>query len=143
MLPWTLYLSFLGALALMLLPAGKPCAARIRVLMAAIAGLVCALGATIGYKPAAGLLTVCKAPWAVALSALGLLVTAVVLLTLGQRVFHGALNENWLQFLELTLREHVLVAVPVALMFVRGIYPQLLLGVINGAIVRMVGQLKF
>ena len=63
MLAWTIYLSFLGALGLMLLPTGKPRAARILALMVALAGLVCALGAALQFKPAAGLVTLKKLPW--------------------------------------------------------------------------------
>jgi len=34
------------------------------------------------------------------------------------------------------------VAIPIALMFVLGLWPQLVLGVINSTVVRMVGQLS-
>jgi NADH-quinone oxidoreductase subunit M len=37
----------------------------------------------------------------------------------------------------------VLVAMPIALMFVLGLYPQLVLGVINSTVVLMVKQLTF
>jgi NADH-quinone oxidoreductase subunit M len=83
------------------------------------------------------------ATWAAALSVLGLLVTAIFILTILQRVFNGPLNEKWSNLPDLTLVERVLVAVPIALMFVLGIWPQLVLGVINSTVVRMVEQLKF
>jgi NADH-quinone oxidoreductase subunit M len=76
-------------------------------------------------------------------SVIGLLVTAIFILTILQRVFNGPLNEKWSKLPDLTLRERVLVAVPIALMFVLGIYPQLVLGVINSTVVRMVQQLNF
>jgi NADH-quinone oxidoreductase subunit M len=83
------------------------------------------------------------APWAAALSTLGLLVTAIFLLTVIQRVFCGPLNERWRQFPDLTTGERVLVAVPIALMFVLGLWPQLVLGVIDSTVVKMVQQLNF
>ena len=83
------------------------------------------------------------ATWAAALSVLGLLVTAIFILTILQRVFNGPLNEKWSKLPDLTLTERALVAVPIVLMFLLGIYPQLVLGVINSTVVRMVEQLKF
>jgi NADH-quinone oxidoreductase subunit M len=83
------------------------------------------------------------ASWAAALSVLGLLVTAIFILTILQRVFNGPLNEKWSKLPDLTLGERALVAIPIALMFVLGIYPQLVLGVINSTVVQMVEQLKF
>jgi NADH-quinone oxidoreductase subunit M len=80
---------------------------------------------------------------ATSISVLGLLVTAIFILTILQRVFNGPLNEKWSSFPDLTLGERVLVAVPIALMFVLGLYPQLVLGVINSTVVLMVKQLTF
>ena len=77
------------------------------------------------------------------LSVIGILVTAIFILTVIQRVFNGPLNENWLKFPDLTLSERALVAIPLALMLVFGLCPQLILGVINSTVVRMVEQLKF
>ncbi len=83
------------------------------------------------------------APWAAALSVIGILVTAIFILTILQRVFNGPLNETWAKFPDLTLAERALVALPIALMFVLGLWPQLVLGVINSTVVRLVEQLKF
>jgi NADH-quinone oxidoreductase subunit M len=83
------------------------------------------------------------APWAAALSTLGLLVTAIFLLTIIQRVFCGPLNGRWAQMPDLTLSERALVAGPIALMFVLGLWPQLVLGVIDSTVVKMVQQLNF
>lgn len=82
-------------------------------------------------------------PWAAALSVLGILVTAIFILTIIQRVFAGPLNEKWSKLPDLTTRERVLVGIPIALMFVLGLYPRLVLDVINSTAVRMVEQLKF
>jgi NADH-quinone oxidoreductase subunit M len=83
------------------------------------------------------------APWAAALSTLGLLVTAIFLLTIIQRVFCGPLNARWVQMPDLTLSERALVIVPIMLMFLLGIWPQLVLGVIDSTVVKMVQQLNF
>jgi NADH-quinone oxidoreductase subunit M len=67
-------------------------------------------------------------------------VTAIFILTILQRVFNGPLNEKWSKLPDLTLGERALVAVPIALMFVLGLFPQLVLGVINATVMRMVGS---
>ena len=83
------------------------------------------------------------APWAAAGSVLGLLVTAIFILTILQRVFNGPLNEKWSTFPDLTWRERALLAIPIALMFALGLYPQLILKVTNSTAVYMAEQLKF
>jgi NADH-quinone oxidoreductase subunit M len=83
------------------------------------------------------------ATWASALSTLGLLVTAVFILTVIQRVFNGPLNEKWSAFGDLTLGERAIVLPAIALMFVLGIYPQLALGAVNATVVQLVAQLRF
>jgi NADH-quinone oxidoreductase subunit M len=77
------------------------------------------------------------------LSVIGLLVTAIFILTILQRVFNGPLNEKWSKFPDLTPGEIGLLLIPIALMFVLGLYPRLVLDVINPTAVQMVEQLKF
>jgi NADH-quinone oxidoreductase subunit M len=77
------------------------------------------------------------------LSVLGLLLTAVFILTVLQRVFNGPLNGEWAGFADLTLAERVALAAPIALMFVLGIYPQLLLGMFNGTVMELVNHIGF
>lgn len=77
------------------------------------------------------------------ISVIGLLVTAVFILTLLQRVFNGPLNERWSNWPDLTLRERVELAVPIALMFLLGIYPQLLLGLFSTTAVEMAKLIPF
>jgi NADH-quinone oxidoreductase subunit M len=77
------------------------------------------------------------------LSVIGLLVTAVFILTILQRVFNGPLNAHWSNWPDLTLAERVMLAAPIALMFVLGVWPQFLLVVINPTVVRMVEQIGF
>ena len=83
------------------------------------------------------------APWAAALSVIGILVTAIFILTVIQRVFAGPLNEKWATFADLTLAERSLVAIPLVLMLVLGVLPQLLLQFTNATVMRMLEQLKF
>jgi NADH-quinone oxidoreductase subunit M len=79
--------------------------------------------------------------WATALSVIGLLVTAIFILTILQRVFNGPLNEKWSRLPDLTLTERLMVLPAIGLMFALGIYPQLVLGTINSTVVQMVKQL--
>jgi NADH-quinone oxidoreductase subunit M len=79
--------------------------------------------------------------WATSLSVIGLLITAIFILTILQRVFNGPLNEKWAGLPDLTLTERVVVLPSIALMFLLGIYPQLVLGVISSTAVQMVSRL--
>jgi NADH-quinone oxidoreductase subunit M len=81
--------------------------------------------------------------WATSISVLGLLATALFMLGILQRVFSGPLNEKWAAFPDLSTRERLALVPAIGLMFVLGLYPQLVLGVINRTVVQMVQQLKF
>ena len=78
------------------------------------------------------------ATWATALSVARPAVTAIFILTILQRVFNGPLNAKWSKLPDLTLSERMLVLPAIVLMFVLGVYPQLVLGVINSTVVQMV-----
>jgi NADH-quinone oxidoreductase subunit M len=80
--------------------------------------------------------------WATSLSVIGLLITAIFILTILQRVFNGPLNEKWSRLPDLTLTERILILPSIALMFLLGIYPQLVLGVINTTAVQMISSLR-
>jgi NADH-quinone oxidoreductase subunit M len=82
------------------------------------------------------------ATWATALAVIGLLATAIFILTILQRVFSGPLNERWSTLQDLTIGERLALLPPIAIMFVLGIYPQLVLGVINSTAIGMIQQLK-
>jgi NADH-quinone oxidoreductase subunit M len=82
------------------------------------------------------------AGWAAALSALGLLLTAIFLLTILQRVWSGPLPSRWQGFADLTLGERLVVAPAVALMLVLGLWPQLLLQFINPAALALADGLE-
>jgi NADH-quinone oxidoreductase subunit M len=79
--------------------------------------------------------------WATSLSVIGLLITAIFILTILQRVFNGPLSEKWARLPDLTLTERVFVLPSIALMFLLGIYPQLVLGVISSTAAQMVNRL--
>ena len=81
--------------------------------------------------------------WATSISVLGLLVTAIFILGILQRVFSGPLNPTWTGMPDLTAMERLTLAPAIALMFVLGLYPQLILGFVNSTVIQMVQQLKF
>ena len=67
------------------------------------------------------------APWAATIATLGLLATAIFLLTFWQKVFHGPAGTHTATITDLTLREKLTLAPLVALMVLFGVWPQLLL----------------
>ena len=83
------------------------------------------------------------ATWATALTLLGLLVTAVFLLTVLQRVFYGPLADKWSKLPDLTVVERVMVFPALAIMFALGVYPQAVLGVVSNSVIQLVQNLKF
>jgi NADH-quinone oxidoreductase subunit M len=77
------------------------------------------------------------AGWAAAVSTLGLLITAIFLLTILQRVFSGPLQERWAGWKDLTVGERLTLAPVMALMLGIGICPQVLVSVANPAALTM------
>ena len=82
-------------------------------------------------------------PWAASISVLGLLITAVFILGVIQKIFTGPLQPERAVFPDLTSGERVSFAPVVALMFVLGLYPQLVLGALNSTVISYVHQLRF
>jgi NADH-quinone oxidoreductase subunit M len=82
------------------------------------------------------------ATWATTLAVVGLLATAIFILTILQRVFSGPLNMRWSTLQDLTTGERLALLPPIAIMFVLGIYPQLVLGVINSTAINIAQQLR-
>lgn len=87
--------------------------------------------------------TFALAPWAAAVSLIGLMITAVFLLTLIQRVFTGALNERWSAFPDLTRAQRIALAPVIALLFLLGLCPQVLLQFLNPTATQMAQQIRF
>ena len=81
------------------------------------------------------------ATWAAAISLLGLLATAIFLITLLQRVFHGPLLERWASFRDLRAHEWVIIAPMIVLMFVIGVFPNVILNFTNSTVQRLVSLL--
>jgi len=77
------------------------------------------------------------------ISVLGLLITAAVILTVIQRVFTGPLPDRWRAFPDLTTGERLALAPALALMFVLGLMPQLLLGTVNATMMHLLGGWRF
>lgn len=82
-------------------------------------------------------------PWAASISVLGLLITAVFILGVIQKVFTGPLQPGRPVFPDLTSGERISFAPVIALMFVLGLYPQLVLGTLNSTVISYVHQLRF
>jgi len=83
------------------------------------------------------------APWASSISLIALLTTAMLLLTILQRVFTGPVPERCAGWPDLTTAERIYLAPVIALMFVLGVYPQLLLGPLSTTIADAVAKLSF
>ena len=82
------------------------------------------------------------AGWAAVFALPGLLITAVFILNLMQRVFSGPLNESWARMPDLSWREKLIVIPATGLMFLLGIYPMALLHFINPTVQQMVEGLS-
>jgi NADH-quinone oxidoreductase subunit M len=83
------------------------------------------------------------APGAASLSLLGLLMTAVFLLNVIQRVFFGPLNGRWAAMPDLTAGELIALSPAFILMLVLGLYPQLIAGPIHQTVMQWAGQVGF
>jgi NADH-quinone oxidoreductase subunit M len=82
-------------------------------------------------------------PWATSLAVIGLLITAIFILGILQRVFSGPLNPQWSAMPDLSGRERLALAPAIALIFALGIYPQLILAVVNHTAMQLVQHLSF
>jgi NADH-quinone oxidoreductase subunit M len=82
------------------------------------------------------------AAWATSISVLGLLMTAVFLLTVIQKVFSGPVNSRWEAMADLTTSERLALLPVIALMFVLGLYPQLITGMVHGTVMQWVMSLN-
>jgi NADH-quinone oxidoreductase subunit M len=82
-------------------------------------------------------------PWATSVSVVGLLMTAVFLLTVIQKVFSGPVNPRWEAMRDLTTAERFTLFPAIALMFLFGLYPQLITGMVHGTIMQWVAGGRF
>lgn len=81
--------------------------------------------------------------WAASCALLGLLITAVWVLAVMQRVFSGPLPAQWRAMHDLTAAERWLMAPVILLLFVVGLYPQLIAALLPGTVQRLIGQVRF
>jgi len=81
------------------------------------------------------------APAAAAVACLGLLATAIFLLTFWQRVFHGPTHDATAGFRDLNAVEVATLAPSIVLMFVLGVYPRLLVDLFNPLVSHWAGHL--
>ena len=82
------------------------------------------------------------AGWATSISVLGFLMTAVFLLTVIQKVFSGPVNPRWETMADLSTTERLAIAPAILLMFVLGLYPQLITGMVHGTVMQWVMSLN-
>ena len=81
--------------------------------------------------------------WAAALSLFGLLMTAVFLLTIVQRVFSGELHDRWKRMPDLSVAEQCVLAPVIFLLFALGLYPQVMSGMVHGTVTQLVGLVRY
>jgi NADH-quinone oxidoreductase subunit M len=80
--------------------------------------------------------------WATSISVLGLMVTAIFILGVIQRVFSGPLNQRWVSMPDLTFSERLALVPAIGLIFALGFYPQMILGVVNNTAIKIVQSLR-
>ena len=80
---------------------------------------------------------------AATVSILGLLVTAVVILTVIQKVFNGPVPEHCAGFPDLHHGERMALAPVIGLMFLLGLVPQLIVDTVNPTVVNLLAHWRF
>lgn len=80
--------------------------------------------------------------WATSLCVIGLLITAIFVLGVLQRVFAGPLNPRWSTLADLTNKEQLMLAPFIALMFLAGLWPQVILGPIHTTVIQIVQRIQ-
>ncbi len=80
---------------------------------------------------------------AATVSVLGLLVTAVVILTVIQKVFAGPVPERWAAFPDLQTGERLALVPVIALMFLIGLVPQVIVNTINPTVQNLLAHWRF
>ena len=138
-LPWTIYVSFAGALLALIGGARSATLARGIAMFSSLGlpGLNGFVGEFLIFRGVFGL-----EPGIAAIATLGLLATALFLLTFWQRVFHGPrAGAASGEFPDLDRGERLTLLPLVALMFLFGVLPHLLTGLINPLVTTWAGTL--
>ncbi|WP_420236469.1 complex I subunit 4 family protein [Telmatobacter bradus] len=81
--------------------------------------------------------------WSATISVLGLLITATFLLTVIQRVFAGPTNERTATFADLHTNERLALAPVIALMFLLGLVPRLVVDSVNPTVQYLLAHWRF
>ncbi len=81
--------------------------------------------------------------WPAALATIGLLISAVWLLTMIQRVFSGPLPTRWSGMADLTVAEQCMLAPVILLLFAAGLYPQWISSVLPTTVMQFVAWVRF
>ena len=76
-------------------------------------------------------------------SVLGILVTAIVILTVIQKVFTGPVPERWASFPDMHTGERISMAPVIGLMLLIGLLPQLIVDTINPTVVNLLAHWRF
>ncbi len=80
---------------------------------------------------------------AATVSVLGILITAVVILTVIQRVFTGPLPERWAKFPDMHAGERFAMAPVIGLMLLIGLLPQLIVESVNPTVLNLLAHWRF
>lgn len=81
--------------------------------------------------------------WSTSLCVIGLLLTALFILKVIQRVFAGPLNERWVDFPDTSVSERLMLGPAIAAIFAIGLYPQIMLSTLNATVVAFIQKLHF
>jgi NADH-quinone oxidoreductase subunit M len=80
---------------------------------------------------------------AATVSVLGILVTAVVILTVIQKVFTGPVPERWAAFPDMHTSERIAMAPVIGLMLLIGLLPQLIVDSVNPTVLNLLAHWRF
>ena len=99
-------------------------------------GLNAFIGEFLIFKGAFGLVK-----WAPAIATIGLLITAVFILSVIQKVITGPINEKWKGLPDLNKQEKWVLIPGLLIMLLAGVFPQLLIRFINESTLRFITQI--
>ena len=80
---------------------------------------------------------------AATVSVLGILVTAIVILTVIQKVFTGPVPERWAKFPDMHAGERIAMAPVIGLMLLIGLLPQLIIDSVNPTVLNLLAHWRF
>ncbi len=81
--------------------------------------------------------------WAASVAVIGLLISAVWILSVIQRVFSGPLPAQWRGMPDLTVAEQWVIAPVIALSFAGGLYPQFISSILSDTVMQFITWVRF